>query len=167
MVSSYIPSVNSDNVQFLMLPVIVTGLAFTRMKTPANSTGPECSIRNRVPDTRISWCTTRRRRYAPIKTERNSLFPLFYSCSWMLQIHFLFGGNPGRMCLPKLRLDDFWSLQLCRTSQFEMLQRCKLLIRKCRWAWCIWQWRCERPAKIRAPGLTPNVRIVGVAPRDL
>ncbi|XKL65489.1 hypothetical protein PGB90_008909 [Kerria lacca] len=48
------------------------------------------------------------------------------------KINFLFGGNPGRMCLPKIRLDDFWSLQLCRTNQFEMIQRCKLLIRKCR-----------------------------------
>ncbi|XP_065207340.1 muskelin-like [Planococcus citri] len=48
------------------------------------------------------------------------------------KMHFLFGGNPGRMCLPKVRLDDFWSLQLCRTSHQEMLQRCKLLIRKCR-----------------------------------
>ncbi|KAK7582298.1 hypothetical protein V9T40_013743 [Parthenolecanium corni] len=48
------------------------------------------------------------------------------------KVHFLFGGNPGRMCLPKVRLDDFWSLQLCRTNQREMIQQCKLLIRKCR-----------------------------------
>ncbi|XP_063226200.1 muskelin isoform X2 [Bacillus rossius redtenbacheri] len=46
------------------------------------------------------------------------------------KVHYLFGGNPGRACLPKLRLDDFWKLQLCRPSTEQVLQRCKLLIRK-------------------------------------
>ncbi|PSN58007.1 Muskelin [Blattella germanica] len=49
------------------------------------------------------------------------------------QIHYLFGGNPGRACLPKLRLDDFWQLQLCRPTHAQLLQRCKLLIRKHRY----------------------------------
>ncbi|XP_049964033.1 muskelin isoform X1 [Schistocerca serialis cubense] len=46
------------------------------------------------------------------------------------KIHYLFGGNPGRACLPKLRLDDFWKLQLCRPTHSQLLQKCKLLIRK-------------------------------------
>lgn len=46
------------------------------------------------------------------------------------QVHFLFGGNPGRSCLPNLRLDDFWQLKLCRPSHEQILKRCKLLIRK-------------------------------------
>ncbi|KAK7873640.1 hypothetical protein R5R35_009328 [Gryllus longicercus] len=46
------------------------------------------------------------------------------------KVHYLFGGNPGRACLPKLRLDDFWQLQLCRPTHLQLLQRCKLLIRK-------------------------------------
>lgn len=71
-------------------------------------------------------------------------FVFFISLS--LQIHFLFGGNPGRMCLPKVRLDDFWSLQLCRTNQHEMIQQCKLLIRKCRW---------ELPCALRTFLMTP------------
>ena len=29
-----------------------------------------------------------------------------------LQKHYLFGGNPGKDSLPKMRLDDFWSLQV-------------------------------------------------------
>ncbi|XP_026673442.1 muskelin isoform X4 [Ceratina calcarata] len=46
------------------------------------------------------------------------------------KVHFLFGGNPGRSCLPNLRLDDFWQLKLCRPSNEQILKRCKLLIRK-------------------------------------
>ncbi|XP_012154161.1 muskelin 1 isoform X2 [Megachile rotundata] len=46
------------------------------------------------------------------------------------KVHFLFGGNPGRACLPNLRLDDFWQLKLCRPSHEQILKRCKLLIRK-------------------------------------
>ncbi|XP_011301120.1 muskelin [Fopius arisanus] len=46
------------------------------------------------------------------------------------KVHYLFGGNPGRSCLPKLRLDDFWQLKLCKPSQEQVLRRCKLIIRK-------------------------------------
>ncbi|GLV40092.1 muskelin [Carabus blaptoides fortunei] len=46
------------------------------------------------------------------------------------KIHYLFGGNPGRQVLPKLRLDDFWKLRLCKPTQAQLLQRCKFLIRK-------------------------------------
>lgn len=47
------------------------------------------------------------------------------------QAHYLFGGNPGRSNDPKMRLDDFWSLRLCRPSQGQLLTRCQFLIRKC------------------------------------
>ncbi|XP_046436398.1 muskelin isoform X1 [Neodiprion lecontei] len=46
------------------------------------------------------------------------------------KVHYLFGGNPGRSCLPKLRLDDFWQLELCRPSHEQILRKCKLIIRK-------------------------------------
>lgn len=46
------------------------------------------------------------------------------------KIHYLFGGNPGRSCLPKLRLDDFWQLKLCKPKREQILKKCKLLIRK-------------------------------------
>lgn len=46
------------------------------------------------------------------------------------QVHFLFGGNPGRSCLPNLRLDDFWQLELRRPTHEQILKRCKLIIRK-------------------------------------
>jgi len=46
------------------------------------------------------------------------------------KVHYLFGGNPGKDNLPKMRLDDFWSLQLCRPSSDHLLRRCKYLIRK-------------------------------------
>ena len=28
------------------------------------------------------------------------------------QVHYLFGGNPGKESLPRMRLDDFWCLQV-------------------------------------------------------
>ncbi|XP_014471613.1 PREDICTED: muskelin [Dinoponera quadriceps] len=46
------------------------------------------------------------------------------------KVHFLFGGNPGRSCLPNLRLDDFWQLELRRPTPEQILKRCKLIIRK-------------------------------------
>ncbi|KAG8336248.1 Muskelin 1, intracellular mediator containing kelch motif [Homalodisca vitripennis] len=49
------------------------------------------------------------------------------------QVHYLFGGNPGRTCLPKLRLDDFWRLSLIKPSHSQLLQRCKVLIRTFRY----------------------------------
>lgn len=45
------------------------------------------------------------------------------------QVHFLFGGNPGRSCLPNLRLDDFWQLELRRPTAEQILKKCKLIIR--------------------------------------
>ncbi|KAG8138484.1 hypothetical protein E2320_004370, partial [Naja naja] len=50
---------------------------------------------------------------------------------WIYDIvHYLFGGNPGKPCSPKMRLDDFWSLKLCRPSKEYLLRHCKYLIRK-------------------------------------
>lgn len=46
------------------------------------------------------------------------------------KIHYLFGGNPGRIVNPKLRLDDFWKLQLCKPTNNELLHNCKKLIRE-------------------------------------
>ncbi|XP_062055249.1 muskelin isoform X2 [Lepus europaeus] len=46
------------------------------------------------------------------------------------KVHYLFGGNPGKSCSPKMRLDDFWSLKLCRPSKDYLLRHCKYLIRK-------------------------------------
>ncbi|KAF7996641.1 hypothetical protein HCN44_002287 [Aphidius gifuensis] len=46
------------------------------------------------------------------------------------KIHYLFGGNPGRSSLPKLRLDDFWTLKLCRPTHDELLKNFKWIIRK-------------------------------------
>lgn len=52
----------------------------------------------------------------------------------MRKVHYLFGGNPGKENLPKMRLDDFWSLKLCRPSTNHLLRRCKYLIRKHRFS---------------------------------
>ncbi|XP_015762917.1 PREDICTED: muskelin-like [Acropora digitifera] len=46
------------------------------------------------------------------------------------KVHYLFGGNPGKFSVPKMRLDDFWSLKLSRPSQDYLLRRCRYLIRK-------------------------------------
>ncbi|CAI9718917.1 muskelin-like isoform X1 [Octopus vulgaris] len=46
------------------------------------------------------------------------------------KVHYLFGGNPGKDSLPKMRLDDFWALKLSRPSQEHLLRRCIYLIRK-------------------------------------
>ncbi|XP_077487639.1 muskelin 1 isoform X1 [Amblyomma americanum] len=46
------------------------------------------------------------------------------------KVHYLFGGNPGRPNSPKVRLDDFWSLQLCRPSKEQLLRRCRQLVRQ-------------------------------------
>ncbi|MEQ2158920.1 Muskelin 1, intracellular mediator containing kelch motif [Goodea atripinnis] len=51
-------------------------------------------------------------------------------------VHYLFGGNPGKSCSPKMRLDDFWSLKLCRPSKEYLLRHCRYLIRKYRTDWC-------------------------------
>lgn len=46
------------------------------------------------------------------------------------KVHYLFGGNPGKSGVPKMRLDDFWSLKLSRPSREQLLRRCRYLIRK-------------------------------------
>ncbi|XP_070558105.1 muskelin-like [Ptychodera flava] len=46
------------------------------------------------------------------------------------KVHYLFGGNPGKSNLPRMRLDDFWSLKLCRPTKEQLLRKCKYLIRK-------------------------------------
>ena len=53
-------------------------------------------------------------------------------CGSPVQVHYLFGGNPGKSCSPKMRLDDFWSLKLCRPSKEYLLRHCRYLIRKYR-----------------------------------
>ncbi|CAG0882896.1 unnamed protein product [Cyprideis torosa] len=49
------------------------------------------------------------------------------------KVHYLFGGNPGTEKNNKTRLDDFWSLQLCRLSKREAVRQCLLAIRKQRY----------------------------------
>lgn len=46
------------------------------------------------------------------------------------KIHYLFGGNPGRVVMPRLRLDDFWKLRLCKPSQMDLYHKCRMMIRK-------------------------------------
>src|SRR3990167_10410013 len=46
------------------------------------------------------------------------------------KVHYLFGGNPGESSNPYLRLDDFWSLKLTRSSTDDILTEIKFLIRK-------------------------------------
>lgn len=31
---------------------------------------------------------------------------------FLFKLHYLFGGNPGKLTSPKLRLDDLWILEL-------------------------------------------------------
>lgn len=50
--------------------------------------------------------------------------------TFLFQLHYLFGGNPGRPKDPKLRLNDFWRLRLMRPSQEDLLRQCKLLLRR-------------------------------------
>ncbi|KAI0218378.1 Muskelin [Lamellibrachia satsuma] len=49
---------------------------------------------------------------------------------YIKKVHYLFGGNPGKDSLPKMRLDDFWSLKLCRPSMEHLLRRCRHLVRR-------------------------------------
>lgn len=46
------------------------------------------------------------------------------------KIHYLFGGNPGKLNSPKMRLDDFWSLEICRPTKNLILRHCRRLIRR-------------------------------------
>jgi muskelin len=44
--------------------------------------------------------------------------------------YYMFGGNPGDPDNARMRLADFWSLQLERPSGHDVLQRAKFLVRK-------------------------------------
>ncbi|XP_042910813.1 muskelin isoform X2 [Parasteatoda tepidariorum] len=46
------------------------------------------------------------------------------------KVHYLFGGNPGRLHSPKMRLDDFWSLHLFRPTKEMLLRQCCRIIRQ-------------------------------------
>jgi len=46
------------------------------------------------------------------------------------KVHYLFGGNPGEMSDPCLRLNDFWELTLIRQSNEDILRSAKFHIRK-------------------------------------
>lgn len=46
------------------------------------------------------------------------------------EIHYMFGGNPGRTSQPKMRLNDFWILKLTRPTKSEILKRCRYLLRR-------------------------------------
>lgn len=50
------------------------------------------------------------------------------------KVFYLFGGNPGRKSSPKMRLDDFWQLKVCRPSADDLLRECKHRIRVQRYA---------------------------------
>lgn len=52
------------------------------------------------------------------------------------RVHFMFGGNPGgkQGKEDKLRLGDFWRLQLLRPNRKEVLRRCRILIRQCKFS---------------------------------
>ena len=47
-----------------------------------------------------------------------------------LQVHYLFGGNPGRSGHVETRLDDFWSLRLYKRNAQQHIQMCRFAIRK-------------------------------------
>lgn len=36
------------------------------------------------------------------------------------KVHYLFGGNPGKFSVPKMRLDDFWSLKVSIHRQIHV-----------------------------------------------
>lgn len=54
----------------------------------------------------------------------------YHSLPTHFKVHYLFGGNPGRTGLPKLRLDDFWRLRLCHPTPQQLDHTIKLMIRK-------------------------------------
>uniref|UniRef100_A0A2P2I5A8 Muskelin-like n=1 Tax=Hirondellea gigas TaxID=1518452 RepID=A0A2P2I5A8_9CRUS len=49
------------------------------------------------------------------------------------KVHYMFGGNPGRHQQPKMRLDDFWALQLCRPTPQKLIKEAVFAIRKNRY----------------------------------
>ncbi|KFM80694.1 Muskelin, partial [Stegodyphus mimosarum] len=42
----------------------------------------------------------------------------------------MFGGNPGKVHSPNMRLDDFWSLHLYRPTKDMLLRQCCRIIRQ-------------------------------------
>jgi len=52
------------------------------------------------------------------------------------RVHFMFGGSPGgkQGKEDRLRLGDFWRLQLLRPNRKEVLRRCRILIRQCKFS---------------------------------
>ena len=59
----------------------------------------------------------------------------------LLQVHYMFGGNPGGKegKDSKVRLGDFWQLCLYRPSRAQVLRRCVVAVRRARF--------CELAAK--------------------
>ncbi|KAF1802153.1 Muskelin N-terminus-domain-containing protein [Mucor lusitanicus] len=43
--------------------------------------------------------------------------------------HFMFGGNPGHMSTPYVRLDDFWELKLAKPDSTQVVRQCVFLLR--------------------------------------
>jgi hypothetical protein len=52
------------------------------------------------------------------------------------RVHYMLGGNPGgkQGKEDKLRLGDFWRLHLQRPDRAEVLRRCRILIRQCKFS---------------------------------
>lgn len=48
------------------------------------------------------------------------------------KVHYLFGGNPGKFSVPKMRLDDFWSLKVSIIVKFMFA--CKLSLKPSSWS---------------------------------
>ena len=46
------------------------------------------------------------------------------------KVHYLFGGNPGKASIPKMRLDDFWSLKVHShrnlTTECHIFLKCQI-----------------------------------------
>jgi len=43
------------------------------------------------------------------------------------KVHYLFGGNPGKASIPKMRLDDFWSLKV--DSDRNLTTECHIFLK--------------------------------------
>ena len=52
---------------------------------------------------------------------------MFYIGQLLLQVHYLFGGNPGKDSLPKMRLDDFWSLKVISAFSLTLTISIKII----------------------------------------
>ena len=56
------------------------------------------------------------------------------------KVHYLFGGNPGKSGVPKMRLDDFWSLKVCFVLRLllHVLESPKMLL-NCNFSVLLWE----------------------------